>query len=229
MSFSLYQHHSLSFHVHSLSSFSLSLIVILDHSNPLSPNLTLTHSLYSHFYSHSQYIQISLSTVLTYSLLTLFVSLSISIVLTYSLLTLSLSIVLTYSLLTLSLNRTNVLAFLSYSLNRTNKLSSHSLSLNRTNKLSLFFLCPHSLSLSLFYQYHSLSSFSLYLIRSLSFSITVTFFLPVLLLLTHSSHFYSHSQYIYICKNLPDMSQLPTSPFPKRWTSGPGNVFSSLC
>ena len=30
--------------------------------------------------------------------------------------------------------------------------------------------------------------------------------------------------YIYIYINLPDMSQLPTSPFPKRGTSGPGNV-----
>ena len=28
---------------------------------------------------------------------------------------------------------------------------------------------------------------------------------------------------------LRDMSQLPTSPFPKRGTSGPGNVFSTLC
>ena len=28
---------------------------------------------------------------------------------------------------------------------------------------------------------------------------------------------------------LPDMSQLPTSPFPKQGTSGPGNVFSTLC
>ena len=35
--------------------------------------------------------------------------------------------------------------------------------------------------------------------------------------------------YIYIHINLPDMSQLPTSPFPKRGTSGPGNVFSTLC
>ena len=35
--------------------------------------------------------------------------------------------------------------------------------------------------------------------------------------------------YIYIYINLPDMSQLPTSPFPKRGTSGPGNVFSTLC
>ena len=34
--------------------------------------------------------------------------------------------------------------------------------------------------------------------------------------------------YIYIYINLPDMSQLPTSPFPKRGTSGPGNVFSTL-
>ena len=35
--------------------------------------------------------------------------------------------------------------------------------------------------------------------------------------------------YVYIYINLPDMSQLPTSPFPKRGTSGPGNVFSTLC
>ena len=35
--------------------------------------------------------------------------------------------------------------------------------------------------------------------------------------------------YIYIYINLPEMSRLPTSPFPKRGTSGPGNVFSTLC
>ena len=32
--------------------------------------------------------------------------------------------------------------------------------------------------------------------------------------------------YIYIYINLPDISQLPTSSFPKRGTSGPGNVFT---
>ena len=47
--------------------------------------------------------------------------------------------------------------------------------------------------------------------------------------------FYIHNMlynkyiYIYLYINLPDMSQLPTSPFPKRGTSGPGNVFSTLC
>ena len=35
---------------------------------------------------------------------------------------------------------------------------------------------------------------------------------------------YIHAYNIYVYINLPDMSLLPTSPFPKRWTSGPGNV-----
>ena len=39
----------------------------------------------------------------------------------------------------------------------------------------------------------------------------------------------SNEKYIKENINLPDMSQLPTSPFPKRGTSGPGNVFSTLC